>query len=49
MDIHLIVIKPFRNLVRGDIITDKTQIHQILGSEHTKYVVRVTAHPAKGT
>lgn len=48
MDIHLIVIKPFRNLVRGDVITDTAQIRQILGSEHAKYVVRVAAQPAKG-
>lgn len=49
MDIHLIVVKPFRNLVRGDIIIDKAQIHEILGSEHATYVVRVAAQPAKGT
>jgi hypothetical protein len=48
MDIHLVVVKPFGNQVRGDRITDSVQVRQILDSEHVKNVVRVAAQPAKG-
>jgi hypothetical protein len=48
MDIHLVVVKPFGGLARGDIITDKARISQILSSEHARGVVRVAAPISKG-
>lgn len=48
MDIHLVVIKPFGNLARGDIVTDKARINQILSCEHSRYVVRVAAQSPMG-
>lgn len=48
MDIHLVVIKPFGKLARGDIVTDKARISQILGCEHSRCVVRVAAQSARG-
>ena len=48
MDIELVVIKPFGNLARGDIVTDRARISQILGCEHARNVVRVAAQSAKG-
>jgi hypothetical protein len=48
MDIQLVVIKPFGNLARGDIVTDKARVGQILGCEHARCVVRVAAQAAKG-
>lgn len=46
MDTHLVVVKPFGGLARGDIVTDTTRIAEILNSEHARSVVRVAA-PAK--
>ena len=46
MNTHLVVVRPFGNLARGDIVTDTGRITQILNSEHARCVVRVVA-PAK--
>jgi len=43
MEMHLVVVKPFDGLARGDIITDPTRISAILSSEHARFVVRVAA------
>ena len=48
MDIHLVVVKPFSGLARGDIITDKAKITQILSSEQARSVVRVATPVSKG-
>lgn len=47
MELHLIVVKPFDSLSRGDVITDPTRIASILCSERAHYVVRV-AKPMPG-
>jgi len=41
MDVQLVVVKPFGNLARGDIVTDTVRITQILNGEHARSVVRV--------
>lgn len=46
MDIHLVVVRPFAGLARGDAITDPARIAEILESEHAAFVVRVVT-PAK--
>lgn len=38
---HLVVIKPFLNYVRGDVIADATKVSEILSTEHKKYVTKV--------
>ncbi|HUB47013.1 MAG TPA: hypothetical protein VMB73_18685 [Acetobacteraceae bacterium] len=43
MEMHLVVVKPFDGLARGDIIKDETRISAILSSEHARSVVRVAA------
>jgi len=43
MEIHLVVIKSFNELRRGDVVTDPKRISQILNSEHARNVVRVAA------
>lgn len=48
MNIHLIVVRPFDGLVRGDTVTDSVRIAQILTSEWAHSVVRVLAAPGKG-
>jgi hypothetical protein len=47
MNIHLVVVKSFSNLARGDTVTDVSRITQILNSEHARCVVRVVAPASK--
>ena len=41
MDMHLVVVRSFSDLARGDIVTDTVRITEILNSEHARSVVRV--------
>jgi hypothetical protein len=41
MDMHLVVVRSFGDLARGDIVTDSVRITEILDSEHARSVVRV--------
>lgn len=41
MDMHLVVVRSFGGLARGDAITDAARIAAILNSEHAANVVRV--------
>lgn len=43
MEMHLVVVRPFGGLARGDTVTDAAQIADILHSEHARDVVRVVA------
>jgi hypothetical protein len=46
--VHLVVVKPFGTLARGDIVTDSMRIMEILNSEHAHAVVRVAVSSNKG-
>lgn len=46
MNMHLVVVRPFANLARGDVVAAEARIAEILKSEHAHDVVRVVA-PAK--
>ena len=48
MDMHLVVVRPFGDLTRGDIVTDTLRITEILNSEHARSVVRVVMPANKG-
>ena len=48
MNIHLVVVRPFAGLARGEIIVDTTRISAILASEHAANVVRVISDIRKG-
>jgi hypothetical protein len=48
MDMHLVVVRSFKDLTRGDIVTDAVRITEILDSEHARSVVRVVTPPNKG-
>jgi hypothetical protein len=48
MQVHLVVVKPFAALNRGDVITDPVRIAEILSCEHAQHVVRVAAPANKG-
>lgn len=48
MDFHLVVVRPFGQLARGDVVTEATRIAEVLSSEHAHNVVRVL-DPAKGS
>ncbi len=48
MEMHLVVVKPFGGLARGDIITDPARVIQILNDENAHSVVRVQSPSAKG-
>ena len=48
MDMHLVVVRPFGDLARGDIVTDTVRITEILNSEHARSVVRVVVPANKG-
>ena len=48
MEHHLVVIRPFLNFVRGDIITEVTKINEILAMEYKRFVTRVTSSRTKG-
>ncbi len=48
MDMHLVVVRPFGGLVRGDVITEPARIAEVMNSEHARFVVRVAASADKG-
>lgn len=48
MDMHLVVVRPFDELRRGDVVTDAKRISQIMSSEHARNVVRVAAVVKEG-
>lgn len=48
MNIHLVVVRPFAGLARGDVVADAVQITEILSSEHARCVVRVMTPANKG-
>ncbi len=47
MQVHLVVVKQFAALARGDIVTDPVRIAEILKSEHAPLVVRVAPPPTR--
>jgi hypothetical protein len=48
MNTHLVVVRAFGGLSRGDVVTDAVQITEILNSEHARCVVRVVTPANKG-
>lgn len=38
---HLVVMKPFLNFVRGDIIAEATKVGEILSAEYKKFVTKI--------
>lgn len=38
---HLVVLKPFLNFVRGDIIADAEKIREVLDTEYRKFITKV--------
>ena len=48
MDMHLVVVRSFGDLARGDIVTDTVRITEFLNSEHARSVVRVVVPTNKG-
>ena len=48
MDMHLVVVRSFGDLARGDIVTDTVRITEILNSEHARFVVQVVTPANKG-
>lgn len=47
MNYHLVVVRPFDGLSRGDLITDPVKIAAILNSERIRFVVRVAVPGSK--
>jgi hypothetical protein len=47
MDMHLVVVRPFAGLARGDVVADPARIAEILKGEHAAFVVRVVTSAAK--
>jgi hypothetical protein len=43
---HLVVLKPFLNFVRGDIIPNAEKIREVLDSEYRKFITKVAPHNA---
>lgn len=48
MDMHLVVVRSFGGLARGDVVADGIRIAEILNSEHASCVVRVVTPANKG-
>ena len=48
MDMHLVVVRSFGDLARGDVVTDAARITEILNGEHARAVVRVVTPGNKG-
>jgi len=48
MEMHLVVVRPFSGLSRGDVIIDSVRITSILSGEHAHFVVRVAARMPGG-
>ncbi len=40
---YLVVIKPFLHYVRGDVITDKSRVSDILAGEYKRFATKVAA------
>jgi len=47
MKLHLVVVRPFASLIRGETVTDAARIEQILNSEHADKVVKVCSHESE--
>jgi hypothetical protein len=47
MEMHLVVVRPFNGLTRGDAVTDEVRIAEILRGEQAAHVVRVVAPSQK--
>jgi len=47
MDMHLVVVRPFDGLARGEAVLDRARIVAILSSEHAGDVVRVNIRPTR--
>jgi len=47
MDMHLVVVRPFGGLARGDVVADPARIAEILKGEHAASVVRVVTSETK--
>ncbi len=47
MEMHLVVVRPFDGLARGDVVADAERIGAILKGEHATSVVRVITPPVK--
>jgi hypothetical protein len=43
MTIHLVVVRPFAGLARGDVVADPARVAEILAGAHANDVVRVAA------
>lgn len=41
MATHLVVLKPFLNYIRGDIISDAKKVVEVLESEQKKFVTKI--------
>jgi hypothetical protein len=48
MEMHLVVVRSFRDLARGDVVADAARVAEILNSEHASCVVRVVTPANKG-
>ena len=48
IEMHLVVVRPFDGLSRGDVITDSARIASILKGERAQFVVRVAARMPGG-
>lgn len=48
IEMHLVVVRPFDGLSRGDVITDSARIASILIGERAQFVVRVAARMPGG-
>jgi hypothetical protein len=48
MTLHLVVVRAFDGLARGDIVTDALRVTEILNSEHARSVVCVGTPANKG-
>ncbi len=46
MAFHLVVLKPFLNFKRGDLITDAATVTKILAGPEASFVVRVASKGA---
>jgi len=47
MKLHLVVVRPFASLIRGETVTDAARIEQILNSEHADKIVKVCSHESE--
>ena len=43
MQINLVVVRPFGNFKRGDVIAQEAEVTSVLGGEHAFNVVRIPA------